>query len=100
MNITFQYHDVAASQRLESFISERLDKLQSKYDFIVSADVYFKKANASDPEERKIIGVRLNVPGQAIFAEQSNNSFEASVAKVMDELKAQLQKQKGKMKTY
>ncbi|HZW77079.1 MAG TPA: ribosome-associated translation inhibitor RaiA [Flavobacteriaceae bacterium] len=100
MNITFQYHDVAASQRLETFISERLDKLQSKYDFIVNADVYFKKENARDPEGRKVIGVRLNVPGQAIFAEQSTNSFEASVAKVMEELRTQLQKQKGKMKTF
>lgn len=100
MNINFQYHDVAASQRLESFISERLDKLQSKYDFIVNADVYFKKENSRDPEGRKVVSVRLNVPGQSVFAEQSTNSFEASVAKVMDELRTQLQKQKGKMKTY
>ncbi|NLN25300.1 MAG: ribosome-associated translation inhibitor RaiA [Bacteroidetes bacterium] len=100
MNITFQYHDVAASQRLEAFITERIEKLQTKYDFIVSADVYFKKENARDPEGRKNVGIRLNVPGQSIFAEESTNSFEASIAEVIDELRSQLQKQKGKMKTY
>jgi len=43
MNIHFEYHEVAASQRLEEFLTERLEKLEGKYDFIVSADVYFKK---------------------------------------------------------
>ncbi len=100
MNITFQYHDVAASQRLEAFITERIEKLQTKFDFIVSADVYFKKKNTQNPEESKNIGVRLNVPGQSIFAEESTNSFEASIAEVMDELRSQLQKQKAKMKTF
>ncbi len=100
MNINFEYHDVAASQRLEGFLTERLEKLENKYDFIVNADVYFKKENSSNPETGKVCSVRLNTPGPVIFAETSAATFEAAVAKVVTELRSQLQKRKDKMKTH
>lgn len=100
MKINFEYHDVAASQRLEAFVAERLDKLETKYDSIISADVYFKKENSSNPELGKICNVRLSMPGPTIFAETSNATFEASVAKVISELRTQLQKRKEKLKAH
>lgn len=100
MNINFEYHDVAGSQRLEAFATEKLNKLESKYDFIISADVYFKTENTSNPENGKIVTVRLSVPGSAIFAETNGPSLEASMAKVMEEVKVQLQKRKEKIKTH
>ena len=100
MNIHFEYHDVTASARLEEFISERLNKLENKYDFIISADVYFKKENSSNPEMGKICSVRLATPGPTIFADMSASSFEAAIAQVITELGTQLQKRKEKMKTH
>ena len=100
MNINFEYHEVAASPRLESLLTERLNKLETKYDSIISADVYFKKENSSNPEKGKICSVRLSVPGSNIFAESSNGSFEASMAKVTTELRSQLQKRKEKLKAH
>ena len=100
MNINFEYHEIAASARLEAFAAEKLNKLENKYDFIISADVYFKKENTSNPENGKICTVRLSLPGPAIFAETAAASLEAAVAKVVTELKAQLQKRKEKMKTH
>lgn len=100
MNINFEYHDIAASPRLEAFAAEKLNKLENKFDFIISADVYFKKENSSNPETGKICNVRLSLPGPSIFAETSTASLEASVAKVADELASQLQKRKAKMKTH
>ncbi|HLV93003.1 MAG TPA: ribosome-associated translation inhibitor RaiA [Aequorivita sp.] len=100
MNIHFEYHEVAASQRLEEFLTERLEKLEGKYDFIVSADVYFKKEKSSNPEEGKICSVRLNTPGPTLFAESSAANFESSIAKVISELRTQLQKRKDKMKSH
>lgn len=100
MNINFEYHEVAASPRLESFVAEKLNKLESKYDAIVSADVYFKKENSSNPELGKICSVRLAMPGPTIFAETSSGSFEASVAKVVTELRSQLQKRKEKLNAH
>lgn len=100
MNINFQYQEVAASARLEGLITARLEKLENKYDFIVDADVYFKKKNSSNPEERKVCSVRLNTPGPVIFAESTTSTFEASVAKVVTELRTQLQKRKDKMQSH
>lgn len=100
MNINFEYHDVAASQRLEGLVTERLNKLENKYDFIINADVYFKKQNSSNPEKGKICSVRLGTPGPTLFAEVSSASFEAAVAKVATELQSQLQTQKDKLKQH
>lgn len=100
MNINFEYHEVTASPRLEAFATEKLNKLESKFDFIINADVYFKKENTSSPESGMICSVRLNTPGTTIFAESSNGSFEASIAKVETELRVQLQKRKDKMQTH
>jgi len=100
MTINFEYHDVAASPRLEAFVSERLNKLENKYDFVVSADVYFKNKKSSNPEEGKICKIRLNTPGVDMFAETSSSSFEASIAKVMTDLRTQLQRRKDKLKSH
>ncbi|MEH6762994.1 MAG: ribosome-associated translation inhibitor RaiA [Aequorivita antarctica] len=100
MNINFEYHEVAASPRLEAFVAEKLNKLESKYDAIVSADVYFKKENTTNPAIGKICSVRLGMPGPTIFAETSTASFEASVAKVITELRSQLQKRKEKLNAH
>ena len=100
MNINFEYHEVAASQRLEGFATEKLNKLENKYDDIVGADVYFKKENSSNPELGKICSIRISLPGPTIFAETSTGSFEASVAKVVTEIGSQLQKRKEKLKAH
>ena len=100
MNIHFEYHDVAASQRLEALLTEKLNKLENKYDFIISADVYFKKQNSSNPEIGKICSVRLGTPGPTLFAEGSTATFEASIAKVITELGSQLQTRKEKLKQH
>jgi putative sigma-54 modulation protein len=100
MNINFEYHEVAASPRLEGLVTEKLNKLESKYDSIVSADVYFKKENTTNPEIGKICSIRLGMPGPTIFAETSTGSFEASIAKVITELRSQLQKRKEKLKSH
>lgn len=100
MKINFEYHDVTGSQRLEAFISERLNKLETKYDSIIGGDVYFKKQNSTNPEIGKVCSVRLSIPGSTIFAEASTASFEASVAKVITELRTQLQKRKEKLNAH
>jgi len=100
MNINFEYHNVSASPRLEDFVTEKLNKLEEKYDFIVNADVYIKKENTSGGDTGRICNIRLDAPGPTLFAEASNGSFEASVAKAVSELKIQLQKRKDKMKTH
>jgi putative sigma-54 modulation protein len=100
MNINFEYHNVSASQRLEALATEKLNKLENKYNFIVAGDVYFKRENTSTPHTGMICEIRLNVPGTTIFAQSNNSAFESALAKATDEVKQQLQKKKEKMQTY
>ncbi|MDC6351474.1 ribosome-associated translation inhibitor RaiA [Zeaxanthinibacter sp. PT1] len=100
MNINFEYDGVSASARLEEMATKKLDKLVDKYDFIVRADVFFKKEKSSDPEEGKVCNIRLSVPGPRLFAEASNDTFEESIAESTGELERQLKKKKEKMKSH
>ncbi len=100
MNINFEYHGVKASNRLEIMAAEKLDKLLSKFDFVVRADVFFKKENTSEPETGMKCGIRLSSPGPRLFAETSSATFEASIAESVIELERQLKKRKAKMRTH
>ncbi|EDM43115.1 hypothetical protein SCB49_12859 [unidentified eubacterium SCB49] len=100
MNINFEYKDVAASKRLEALATEKLEKLENKYDFIVAADVYFKTENTKGVDDGKIVEIRLNVPGTTLFSSTNNTSFEASIAKAVSEVKVQVQKRKDKMQAH
>lgn len=96
MNINFEYHNVAASDRLEIYTSTKLDKLFKRYDFVVNADVYFTLKNTSTANKGKICKVRLGTPGQSLFTEASNAKFEASVNEVTKELETLLKRRKDK----
>lgn len=100
MNINFEYHEVQASPRLEAMATEKLNKLEGKFDFIVKADVYFTKENTNSPETGMHCKIRLDIPGPTIFTEESTGSFEASLAKAVSELQTQLKKRKDKMKSH
>ncbi len=97
MNINFEYHNVKASNRLEILAAEKLSKLEEKYDFIVSTDVYMKKEKTSNDNSGNICKIRIGTPGPTLFAESSLGGFEASIAAATDNLKRQLQKRKDKM---
>ncbi|TMM57267.1 HPF/RaiA family ribosome-associated protein [Maribacter algarum] len=100
MNINFEYHSVKASNRLEIFAADKLEKLLNKYDFVVRADVFLKTENTSQPDTGMICGIRLSTPGPRLFAESSNGNFEASIAESVIELERQLHRRKAKMKTF
>jgi putative sigma-54 modulation protein len=100
MNINFEYDDVKASARLEEMVTKKLEKLEDKYDFIVRADVFFKKENTSSPNTGLICSIRLSAPGPQLFSESNNGKFEMSIAASIDDLERQLEKRKGKMKTH
>jgi|SRR5690606_15607421 len=100
MNIHFEYDDVKASARLEEMVVKKLEKLEDKYDFIVRADVFFKKENTSTPNTGLICNIRLSAPGPRLFAESNNAKFEMAIAASVEELERQLEKRKGKMKTH
>ena len=100
MNIIFEYHNVTASDQLESFARKKLEQLGQKYEMVIRADVFFKTENTTSDETGKICNIRLSLPGPRLFAEATHDNFESSVSESVSELERQLKKRKGKLQEY
>ncbi|NNC45343.1 MAG: HPF/RaiA family ribosome-associated protein [Winogradskyella sp.] len=99
-HILFEYHNVTASDSLETFTREKLEKLFTRNEFIVRADVFFKTENTSSDETGMKAGIRLSAPGPRLFAEASYDNFREAIVECVSELQRQLAKRKASMKSY
>jgi putative sigma-54 modulation protein len=84
-----------ADQKLETFITNKVNKLVKKHDDIIGSDVMLKLENAEIPEN-KIAEIRINLKGNDLFASKQSKSFEEATDQAIDALKKQLEKKKGK----
>lgn len=84
------------SERLESFINKKIDRLYRRFDSITGADVTLKvvKPETAMNKEAQIL---LNVPGAPdLFASKICDTFEEAVDQCLDALERQLEKLKEK----
>jgi len=84
-----------ADQKLEEFITQKVEKLCAKYSEVISAEVSLKLDNTDAPEN-KIADIRLVLRGDDLYASKQNKSFEESIDSGVDALKKQLEKYRGK----
>jgi putative sigma-54 modulation protein len=99
MEAIFQFVQLTKSERLEELTQKKLDKLEIKYDWIIRADVFFKKQDGMDPKGF-ICNIKLSVPGPQVYAESNETSFEAAMAETVSDLDRQLSKRKAQMNTH
>ena len=100
MNITLEYDGIKASERLEDLLYKKLNRLRSKFNFIVQVHVFLRKQQTRSPLSGKICKIQLSVPGPQLFAEANSNSFESSINETIHELDRQLSKKKEKMRSH
>ena len=84
-----------ADQKLTDFIQKKADKLETFYDRIIDGEV-FMKLEKDDSRENKIIEIKLNIPGNQLFASEKSKSFEAAADSAVEALRRQLKKHKEK----
>jgi len=84
-----------ADQKLEEFITKKVNKLSDRFEKITAVDVALKLDNSQD-KENKIAEIKVLVKGTEFFAKKQSASFEESVDEVADALKRQLTKYKEK----
>ncbi|HYW94625.1 MAG TPA: ribosome-associated translation inhibitor RaiA [Bacteroidales bacterium] len=97
MNIKIHSIHFDADQKLLDFIDSRLKKLLQFYDDIIMAEVFLRLENVGD-KENKITEIRLEIPGNPVFAKKQSDSFEESTDNAIEALRRQLQKHKGKVR--
>ncbi len=91
MNHTIEYVKVSKSNIIELQIKEALNKIERKFDWVVSAEVFIEKEN-DKTGKGKICKIKLNTPGLQIFASSNDYTFKTAVLKTQKELERQLKR--------
>ena len=95
MKVIINSVHIKADQKLEDFITQKVEKLCAKYNEVINAEVSLKLENTDTPEN-KIADIRLVLRGDDLFASKQSKSFEESIDTSIDALIRQLEKYKGK----
>ena len=85
-----------SADRVIDFIQKKVDKLETFYDRMVDGEVFLRLNNEGN--ENKTVEIKLNVPGQNLFAKEQASSFEAATDLATEALRSQLEKFKAKLR--
>ena len=97
MNITIQSVKFDADKKLISFTEEKVGKLERFFDGIVAAEVILR-VEKPQATMNKLAEIRLDIPGNDLFAKKQDDTFEAAVDQCVDALKTQLKRYKEKVR--
>jgi putative sigma-54 modulation protein len=96
MKVTINSVHFKADQKLENFITGKIEKLSIKHTEIIGAEVMLRLDNTDNPEN-KISEIKVLLKGNDLFAAKQNKTFEEASDAAIDALKKQLEKHKGKI---
>ncbi len=99
MDINIKTTNFDADKKLIEFVNNKVNKLDKYFDGIIRAEVLLNfdksKKKFTDNKEAKI---KIEIPGNDLFADKGTSSFEESVDSVIDALEKQVKKYKSKLK--
>jgi putative sigma-54 modulation protein len=99
MTINIQYVQIATSEAMNEYVTNKLKKLSKNYEWIIKADVYFKN-EINSKTNGKICKMELSLPGPRIFATSNEKNYELAVKETIKDLIVQLKKRKEIYKTH
>ena len=93
MTINIQYVHMATSEAMNEYVTNKLEKLGKKYEWVIGAEVHFE--NQHDPKGKgKVCKMELSLPGPRIFATSNEKNYEMAVKETLKDLERQLKKRK------
>ncbi|MEL6916977.1 MAG: ribosome-associated translation inhibitor RaiA [Bacteroidota bacterium] len=99
MTINIQYQGMSTSQSLSKIVTDKLDKLYKRYDWIIKANVLFK-LEKNPTGIGRICEMELSAPGPRIFAKSDEDNFEKAAVETIHDLERQLRKRKQTFRPY
>ncbi|MFD0975290.1 HPF/RaiA family ribosome-associated protein [Salinimicrobium gaetbulicola] len=99
MKTNIQFVHAESKISAEQLVQRKLDKLENKFDWIISADVFFKEEKSTNGNG-KVCAIELSLPGPKIHASSNEASFEAAAAECVKDIEKQLKKRKAEMQTH
>jgi putative sigma-54 modulation protein len=96
MNINIQSVHFDADKKLLGFVNEKVAKLKTYYDGIITSDITLK-LDKNESAENKIAEIKMHGKGHEFFAKKQCASFEEATDLACEALKSQVKKHKEKM---
>src|SRR3954469_12810846 len=96
MTINIQSVHFDADKRLLDFITEKVEKLNTFYDGIITSEVTLR-LDKSSTSDNKICEIKMLGKGHEFFAKKQCATFEEATDVVCDALKTQIRKHKDKL---
>jgi len=84
-----------ADSKLIQFIEARIDKLRQFHDKLITAEV-FLKVDKNNEFGNKVAEIKVHIPGKDLFAKRTASTFEEATDLVIEALRRQIRKVKGK----
>lgn len=84
-----------ADAKLHAYIEEKLSRLSNVYDRIITCDVTLKLESSRRVRD-KVVELKLQVPGCTLVASESQRTFEAAADLLVDKMRRQLRRYKGR----
>jgi len=97
MNVQIQSVHFDADTRLIEHVNQKIQKLSTFHDKIVSVEVYLVLDNLVHNIKDKIAEIKVYVPKHSFFVKHSSKTFEESFDLALSSMTNQLKKQKQKM---
>ncbi len=87
-----------ADEKLIDFVQKRTDKLETFFDRIVDGEVFLKLIK-NGAHDNKMVEIKLNMPGNQLFAKSNSSTFEEATNLAVEALRRQLKRFKEKLYT-
>jgi ribosome-associated inhibitor A len=99
MNIEIRFVHAVPNSSIEERVREKLESLGHKYDWIISAAIFFKEEKHPN-QENFVCEIRLSIPGPQLFASSNETNFNKAINSTIHQLSSQLEKKKGKLMAH
>ena len=86
-----------ADKKLEDFVQEKVEKLENYFDGVISSEVTLR-LDKNEQSGNKIAEIRINIPGNDLFAKKQAQSFEQATDTAVEALRKQITKHKQKIR--
>jgi putative sigma-54 modulation protein len=97
MNVKINSVHFKADKKLETFIKEKLQKMPTLFDGVLTGEVMLRVEN-SEKRDNKVVEMRLIVRGNDLFVKKQSKTFEEATDQAVEALRKQLVKHKEKVK--
>ena len=95
MKLQIHFIRFNSDYKLIKLIKKKLVKLETFYNRIIDGEVFLRIGN-DESKINKIIEIKLNIPGDQLFAKERARTFEIGADEVTEALRRQIKKVKEK----